>query len=150
VDVPLRLIAGGGIFDGWRVNTGSQRRAGEDAGTGCHRSVLAPARADGAIRAGQMAAGGLLLTSRRAGPAPKVPSSQYIADDGLVHSFRRRCLGPDRGATGVDVAELMVNCHTAPLNFTKEYWGTAAARLIGYWGFPGSPVLLFMLVGVAE
>jgi hypothetical protein len=99
-----KSIAGGEIFDGWRVHTGSQSKAGEDAGTGCHRSVLAPARADGAIGAGHVAVGGLNV--------PKVSRGKHIANDGLMRGFQRRSLGPDRGAVRIDIAELKVDCHT--------------------------------------
>ena len=90
------LIVDGEIFDGRRVFTGSQQRAGEDAGTRRHWSVLAQARSDGATGAGHFAGGGLQL-------AP--------AGEGLMLGFRRRSPSAERSAVGIDVTESTANCH---------------------------------------
>jgi hypothetical protein len=52
-----------------------------------------------------------LLTSRRPGAAPKVPSGKDISNDGLVLGFQRRGLCADGDAVGVDVTELIVDRH---------------------------------------
>jgi hypothetical protein len=91
------LIAGGEIFDGRRVCTGNQQKAGEDAGTGCHRSVLAPTRSDGAIGAGHVAGGGLRLLPPDDGPP--------------MFGFQRRGPGARRCAEGIDTTESIAHFH---------------------------------------
>src|SRR5262249_19712096 len=93
-----------------------------------------PAGADGAVRAGHVAAGRLdvlavlvgllvdhlevaaqlgdeLLASDRTGAAPEVTGSQHITNDGLVLGLQGSGLRANRRAVGVDVAELVINAH---------------------------------------
>ncbi|EUA91196.1 hypothetical protein I551_2350 [Mycobacterium ulcerans str. Harvey] len=93
-----------------------------------------PAGTDGAVRLRHVLAGGLnllavrvgllvdhlevatqladeLLASHRTGATPEVAGGQHIANDGLVLGLQRSGLCADEGAVGVDIAELVVNCH---------------------------------------
>ena len=67
-----------------------------------------------------------LLASHRTGAAPEVTGSQHIANDGLVLGLQRGGLGADEGAVGVDIAELVIDCHIGVL-LTSERLRSQAA-----------------------